>query len=133
MDKQIKNNFHGVGRRKSSVARVWVKSGSGEILINGKRYDSYFDTKHSKAKVILPGVVTGQIDAFDVNVNVYGGGKKSQADAVQLGISRALLSVDEKLRSVLRKHGLLTVDARIKERKKYGQKGARGKFQFVKR
>ena len=127
------NNFHGVGRRKSSVARVWLKSGKGDILINGKKYESYFDTKFSRDKIAYPGKVTGKANDFDVNVNVYGGGKNSQADAVKLGISRAMLDFDSGLRSVLRQHGLLTVDSRLKERKKYGQKAARRKFQFVKR
>jgi small subunit ribosomal protein S9 len=126
-------NFHGVGRRKSSVARVWVKDGKGEILVNGKKYDQYFDTKVSRDKVILPASVTGKSKDFDMNVNVYGGGKMSQADAIKLGISRALVDSDSNLRQVLRQYGLLTVDSRVKERKKYGQKGARRKFQFVKR
>ena len=126
-------NYHGVGRRKSSVARVWLKSGKGEILVNGKKYDTYFDTQVSKDRVVLPCKVTGKASDFDINVNVYGGGKMSQAGAVGLGISRAFLDADSNLRQVLRQHGLLTVDSRVKERKKYGQKGARRKFQFVKR
>lgn len=127
------NNFHGVGRRKSSVARVWLKKGDGNILVNGKRYDEYFDTQISKTKIVLPLSLTGNGNVVDINITVRGGGKKGQADAVQLGISRAFLAFNEELRGLLRKHGLLTVDSRLKERKKYGQKGARGKFQFVKR
>ena len=126
-------NFHGVGRRKSSVARVWMKNGKGEVLVNGKNYNEYFDTSISRDKIVFPGKVVGKGNEFDVNVNVYGGGKMSQADAIKLGISRAFLEIDSELRPILKKHGLLTVDARLKERKKYGQKGARRKFQFVKR
>ncbi|MBD3273208.1 30S ribosomal protein S9 [Candidatus Dependentiae bacterium] len=126
-------NFHGIGRRKSSIARVWLKSGKGEVLINGKKYNEYFDTKLSRDKVIFPGKVVGKDKEFDISVNVVGGGKKGQAEAVRLGISRAFLSFDENLKSILRKHDLLTVDSRVKERKKYGQRGARRKFQFVKR
>lgn len=127
------SNFHGVGRRKSSVARVWLKAGKGDISVNGTPYKTYFDTEFARLKVEQPFLVTGLQGKFDINVNTNGGGLVSQADAVKLGISRALLSGDENLRSELRKHGLLTVDARIKERKKYGQKAARRKFQFVKR
>lgn len=126
-------NFHGVGRRKSSVARVWMKNGKGEVLVNGKNYNEYFDTSISRDKIIFPGNLVGRGNEFDINVNVHGGGKKGQADAIKLGISRAFLKIDSELRPILKKHGLLTVDARLKERKKYGQKGARRKFQFVKR
>ncbi|MFH1461560.1 MAG: 30S ribosomal protein S9 [bacterium] len=126
-------NLHGVGRRKSSVARVWLKDGKGSVLINGKSYDEYFDTQITKERVVFPCKVTGNSKNFDINANVHGGGKKSQADAVRLGISRAFLEADPNLRKLLRQHGLLTVDSRLKERKKYGQKAARRKFQFVKR
>ena len=126
-------NFHGVGRRKRSVARVWMKLGKGEIVVNGKDYKNYFDTDFSRLKVVLPLKVTGNEKRFDINVNIFGGGMAGQADAIKLGISRALLDSDEKLRRALRTHKLLTVDSRVKERKKYGQKGARAKFQFVKR
>ncbi|KKP23879.1 MAG: 30S ribosomal protein S9 [candidate division TM6 bacterium GW2011_GWF2_28_16] len=127
------NNYHGVGRRKSSVARVWLKHGKGEIVVNGKSYDAYFDTQVTKDKIVLPSKVIGKASAFNIDVNVIGGGKKGQADAIKLAISRALLSLDPELRPVLREHNLLTVDSRLKERKKYGQKAARRKFQFVKR
>lgn len=126
-------NFHGVGRRKSSVARVWMKNGKGKILVNGKDFKEYFDTNISKDKIVFPGNVVGRGNEFDVNVNVFGGGKMSQADAIKLGISRAFLEIDSELRPILKKQGLLTVDSRLKERKKYGQKAARRKFQFVKR
>lgn len=127
------NNYHGVGRRKSSVARVWLKHGKGEILVNGKSYDAYFDTQVTKDKIVLPAKVIGKASAFNIEANVVGGGKKGQADAIKLAISRALLILDPSLKPTLREHNLLTVDSRLKERKKYGQKAARRKFQFVKR
>ncbi len=125
--------IHGVGRRKRSVARAWLKPGKGSIVVNGKDYTEYFDTDVTKNMILTPFKVVGKDKNFDVNVNVQGGGMVGQAQAIRLSFARALLSIDENLRSVLRKNGLLTVDARIKERKKYGQKGARAKFQFVKR
>lgn len=127
------NNFHGVGRRKRAVARVWMKAGRGKITVNGRDYKEYFCTDKSRLKIETPFKVTGLGKKFDVDVNIFGGGVIGQADAVKLGISRAILSSDENLRKVLRQHELLTVDSRVKERKKYGQRGARAKFQFVKR
>lgn len=125
---------HGVGRRKSSVARVWLRRGGGSITVNGKESNSYFDTDVTRRDVQTPFRVLPQLaKSFDILVNVKGGGSCSQAGAARLGIARALVSNDEELRIELRKHGLLTVDSRLKERKKYGQKGARAKFQFVKR
>jgi small subunit ribosomal protein S9 len=126
-------NIHGVGRRKQAVARVWMKPGSGKISINGKDYKKHFDTQVSRIKVEKPLSVTGLSNQFDISVNICGGGMSGQADAVKLGISRAILSSNEGLRKTLRQHNLLTVDSRVKERKKYGQRGARAKFQFVKR
>ena len=131
--KSAGQNFHGVGRRKRAVARVWMKSGKGKIAVNGKDYKEYFDTDKSRLKVELPFKVTGLESKFDINVNIFGGGMAGQADAVKLGISRAILATDESFRKTLRQYSLLTVDSRNKERKKYGQKGARAKFQFVKR
>lgn len=127
------HNFHGIGRRKSSVARVWMKSGSGKVTVNGKDYKKYFDTINTRLNVELPLKATGLAGKYDIEVNLCGGGKNGQSDAVKLAIARALLSTEEKLRKVLRQNALLTVDSRVKERKKYGQKGARKKFQFVKR
>ncbi len=127
------SNKHGVGRRKSSVARVWLKKGDGSITVNGKSYDKYFDTNEAKDIVTLPFQVLAMKKNFSVNVNVSGGGMVGQAGAVRLGISRALIEFDEKFRPLLKKYKLLNVDSRLKERKKYGQKGARRKFQFVKR
>ena len=131
--KQKGSTIHGVGRRKRSVARVWLKKGSGSITVNGKDYTSYFDTKMMN-DIVTTSLKVAELDkSFDVNVNVFGGGKKGQAEAIRLGTARAVLVSDEALRPLLKKNGLLTVDARNKERKKFGQKGARKKFQFTKR
>jgi len=124
---------HGVGRRKSAVARVWLRSGSGNIEVNGTDHIDYFDTDVNRSLVELPLKLTNSEKKFDLLVNVQGGGMAGQAGAVQLGIARALLETNEALKTILRQHGFLTVDSRVKERKKYGQKAARRKFQFVKR
>lgn len=126
--------LHGVGRRKKSVARVWLKrGGKGAIIVNGKNFENHFDTDITRSMIKIPLSVSKYETMFDIQVNVEGGGIVGQAGATQLGIARALLSFDENLRVVLRQNDLLTVDSRIKERKKYGQKAARRKFQFVKR
>ena len=127
------NTNHGVGRRKSAVARVWLKPGKGAISVNGLEHTTYFDTDVTRSKITVPLALTNHVKSFDIKVNVVGGGRTGQADAIKLGIARALLTVDDTLRPVLKKHGLLTVDARVTERKKPGQPGARKKFQFVKR
>lgn len=125
---------HGVGRRKSSVARVWLRAGRGEFLVNGKPVLSYFDTEVNRGSALAPWtLVPHLVKEFDTQVNVVGGGMNSQADAVKLGIARALIELRDDAREILRTEGLLTVDSRVKERKKYGQPGARRKFQFVKR
>ncbi len=125
---------HGVGRRKSSVARVWLRNGNGAFLINGREVLSYFDTEISRARALAAWTFLPHLSKeYDIEVNVIGGGVHSQADAVKLGVARALIEVRDDVREVLRTEGLLTVDSRIKERKKYGQRGARRKFQFVKR
>lgn len=125
---------HGVGRRKSAVARVWLRKGSGKIVVNQRDYTNYFDTLITQLDVATPlRVCKDAVTGLDFEINVKGSGLPAQAGAVRLGISRALVEFNESLRSVLREHGLLTVDSRIKERKKYGQKAARRKFQFVKR
>jgi len=124
---------HGVGRRKRAVARVWMRRGSGKMSVNGQDYTSYFDTTFAAATAATPFKVCPLGDSYDFHANVNGGGKMAQADAVKLGIARAFVDFDEDMKSPLRKSGLLTVDARKKERKKYGQRGARRKFQFVKR
>lgn len=123
---------HGVGRRKSSVARVYLRRGTGKIIVNEQEYASYFTTDIARLDAMKPFRAL-KITSYDVQADVNGGGINGQAGAVRLGISRALVSLDESIRSALRAEGLLTVDSRIKERKKYGQKAARRKFQFVKR
>lgn len=124
---------HGVGRRKSSVARVWLRRGAGKVRVNGSDIAEYFDTALTRKTATTALHVSPATSHFDVQVIVSGGGKVGQADAVKLAIARALVEQDETLRPTMRKEGLLTVDARVKERKKYGQRGARRKFQFVKR
>lgn len=124
---------HGVGRRKSAVARVWVRRGSGAIIINGTEYTEYFDTEVARLAASAPYRALPVSSNYDVDANVVGGGLSAQADALKLGIARAFVEIDETVRPLMRQHGLLTVDSRLKERKKYGQKGARRKFQFVKR
>jgi len=127
------SQIHGVGRRKKSVARVWMKPGKGKIEVNGQDYTSYFHTDFARQAVLMPLKVCGFNNMFDAKINCAGGGQTGQSDAAKLGIARALLSTDESLRRKLRESGLLTVDSRIKERKKPGQPAARKKFQFVKR
>jgi len=124
---------YGLGHRKTSRARVWLRRGTGKFLINKKQMADYFDTEVTRLDAATPFRVAPVVSNYDIEANVGGGGKCGQAGAVKLGIARALLEIDDSLRSTLRKHGLLTVDSRQKERKKYGQRGARRKFQFVKR
>lgn len=124
---------HAVGRRKTAVARVWFKRGTGKVVVNGENYADYFDTEIMRIDAYTPFRVCPVCTHYDVNALVNGGGLGAQAGAVRLGISRALLSLHEETRPTLRQNGLLTCDSRTKERKKYGQKAARRKFQFVKR
>lgn len=124
---------HGTGRRKSSVARAWFRRGRGAVSINEQDIKSYFDTAFDIETASTPMKVIPVSSNYDVQVTVAGGGKVSQAGAVSLAISRALLAMDENFRRELRKHHLLTVDDRVKERKKPGRKAARRSFQFVKR
>jgi small subunit ribosomal protein S9 len=126
--------FHAVGKRKTSVARVWMRPGEGRIMVNGRPLDEYFPREAWKVAVNTPLVVTETRGQFDILVNVVGGGLTGQADATRHGIARALLEVQsDRFRDPLKKAGLLTRDAREKERKKYGQRGARARFQFSKR
>ena len=125
--------FLGTGRRKTSVARVRIASGSGKITINGRAFDNYFPMETLRATVSGPLTITGTSDKIDVRVNVTGGGPNGQAGAVRHGISRALLQFDANLRPALKAEGFLTRDSRAKERKKYGQPGARKRFQYSKR
>jgi len=125
--------FYATGRRKTSVARVWMKPGTGEITINTRTMDEYFGRPTSKMVVRQPLELTDNIGKFDINVNVCGGGPSGQAGAIKHGITKALLEVDPELRASLKKAGFITRDSRIKERKKYGKRGARRSFQFSKR
>lgn len=125
--------FLGTGRRKTSVARVRLASGSGKITVNGRTFENYFPTDTLRGVITAPLARTETANKFDVNVNVSGGGPSGQAGAVRHGIARALLEVDANLRPALKAEGFLTRDPRMKERKKYGQPGARKRFQFSKR
>ena len=125
--------FLGTGRRKTAVARVRLASGSGKITVNGRAFDTYFPLETLRSTASQPLTVTGTSDKLDVKVNVTGGGPNGQAGAVRHGIARALLQFDANLRSSLKKEGFLTRDPRMRERKKYGQPGARKRFQFSKR
>ena len=127
------SRYYATGRRKNSIARVWMMPGSGKVTINDKTMDQYFGREVLKMIIRQPFEVTGTVDKFDVLVNVLGGGNSGQAGAIRHGISKALLEVDAESRIKLRKEGLLTRDPRAVERKKYGQKGARARFQFSKR
>lgn len=125
--------FYATGKRKTSIARVWIKPGSGEININKRTIDEYFGRPTSKMVVRQPLELTDNVGKFDVTVNVSGGGPSGQAGAIKHGITKALLEVHPELRAVLKKAGFITRDSRIKERKKYGRAAARASFQFSKR
>jgi len=125
--------IHKIGRRKASIARVYLSKGSGNVKINNKDLNNYFSTDGLKSKINLPFIITETIGKYDLSVNVSGGGNTGQADAIKLAVSRALCEVNEEYRPLLKKEGLLTRDSRVVERKKPGQKKARKKFQWVKR
>jgi small subunit ribosomal protein S9 len=125
--------YYGTGRRKSAIARVFLRPGTGNFIVNRKPHDVYFVTEQQRIAAKRPLTLTELTGNFDVLTTVRGGGVCAQADAVKMGISRALLEFNAELRKTLKADGLLTRDARIKERKKYGQKGARARFQFSKR
>ena len=126
-------SFYGTGKRKSSVARVWLKPGSGNIMVNNKTLDEYFGRETSKMIVRQPLELTENVGKFDIFVTVRGGGDSGQAGAIKHGITKALLEADLELRGTLKKAGFITRDSRIKERKKYGKAAARRSFQFSKR
>ena len=125
--------IHKIGRRKTAVARVYISKGKGNITVNKKDVNNYFPTATLQYKVNQPLALTNNEDNFDIKVNVFGGGATGQAEAVRLAISRALCEINEENRVVLKPEGLLTRDPRMVERKKFGQKKARKKFQFSKR
>jgi len=125
--------YQGTGRRKTSTARVYLRPGSGEIKINRREFDNYFPNETLRTIIRQPLLMTDTTNKFDIMVNVDGGGLSGQAGAVRHGITRALLEFNVDLRPTLKKAGFITRDPRGKERKKYGQKGARARFQFSKR
>lgn len=125
--------YYATGRRKSSVARVWLKPGEGKVRVNERPAEEYFGRPTLRMVIAQPFKVAGVEAKFDVVATVRGGGATGQAGALRLGISRALLQVGEEFRTTLKKAGFLTRDPRVKERKKYGQRGARARFQFSKR
>ena len=128
-----KTDFLGTGRRKPSVARVRLSAGTGKVSVNGRSLEEYFPLETQRSDVLLPLSITYTSSKLDVRINVCGGGMSGQAGAARHGISRALLNVDADLRPVLKSAGFLTRDQRMKERKKYGQPGARRRFQYSKR
>ena len=125
--------IHKIGRRKTSVARVYMSKGDQKNTVNGKSLEEYFPTPTLQSKIKKPLELTGNLTTYNIKVNVYGGGINGQAESIRLAISRALCEVNEEYRPVLKKEGLLTRDPRMVERKKFGQKKARKKFQFSKR
>ncbi|MGA3267061.1 MAG: 30S ribosomal protein S9 [Verrucomicrobiota bacterium] len=133
MATETKNEFLGTGRRKTAVARVRLATGTGKITVNGRSFDNYFALETLRATASQALSVTGTTEKLDVRVNVTGGGPNGQAGAVRHGIARALLHFDASLRGMLKAEGLLTRDPRMRERKKYGQPGARKRFQYSKR
>ncbi len=127
------NQFYGTGRRKTAAARVYMRPGAGHVKVNGRTLDEYFPNEVLKMVIKQPLLLTETVESFDIVVSVAGGGSAGQAGAIRHGISRALLIFNIELRDRLKSAGLLTRDPRKKERKKYGQKGARARFQFSKR
>lgn len=131
MDKE--KVYYATGRRKNAIARTWLKPGKGEIIVNNRAVDDYFPVESSKLILLQPFTITNNSGSFDVKVMVKGGGISGQIGAIRHGITRALIEADPDLRTVLKKAGFVKRDPRVKERKKYGQKGARARFQFSKR
>jgi len=127
------NTFYATGRRKTAIARTWIKPGSGEIVINNRPVKEYFPIETIRTDMIQPFKITNTFGSYDVKATVAGGGIAGQADAVRHGITRALVSVNPDFRLALKRAGFIKRDPRVKERKKYGQKGARARFQFSKR
>ena len=129
----FKDSKYATGRRKTSIAKVWLKKGTGKIHVNGKNYDTYFKRESHKTQVLRPFNLINQATSYDVKCNVRGGGATGQVGAMVLGISRALLQFDPSFKSTLKKEKLTTRDSRSVERKKYGHRKARRSFQFSKR
>lgn len=127
------NIFYATGKRKSSIAKVWLTPGKGKFIVNNKEMNEYFVQDSVQNMLTAPLSLVEKKDAFDIKITVLGGGVSGQAGAITLGLSRALLLVDADLRGILKDYGYLTRDSRMKERKKYGKKGARASYQFSKR
>jgi small subunit ribosomal protein S9 len=127
------DRFYATGKRKNAIARVWIKPGNGNIVVNERALDSYFGRQTSRMVILQPFELTQTAGRFDVMATVQGGGLSGQAGAIKHGLSKALLSVDPSFRSILKSAGFLTRDSRVKERKKYGKRAARASFQFSKR
>jgi small subunit ribosomal protein S9 len=127
------NTFYATGRRKTAISRTWIKPGSGEITINNRPVNEYFPIEATREEMIQPFKLTNTLGTYDVRATVVGGGIAGQAGAVRHGITRALVSANPDFRLTLKKAGFIKRDPRVKERKKYGQKGARARFQFSKR
>ncbi|WP_054031105.1 30S ribosomal protein S9 [Desulfatitalea tepidiphila] len=127
------NVYYATGKRKNAIARTWIKPGNGDISINGRSLEDYFKVYTAKTIIKQPLTLTNNQDKFDIKIKVLGGGTIGQAGAIRHGITKALMEFDPELRSVLKKAGFVRRDPREKERKKYGQKGARARFQFSKR
>jgi len=131
MDKE--NVYYATGKRKNAIARTWLMPGKGEITVNDRPADDYFKVGSARALLMQPLVLTNTAESYDVKVRVLGGGFSGQAGAIRHGITKALINVNPDFRPALKKAGFVRRDARVKERKKYGQKGARARFQFSKR
>ena len=127
------NVYYATGKRKSAIARTWLTPGNGEIIINNRSIDDYFKVGTAKTVMLQPMTLTNTLGSYDVKVRVSGGGFLGQAGAIRHGITRALLQIDPDFRTSLKRAGFVTRDPRVKERKKYGQRGARARFQFSKR
>ena len=127
------DSYYATGKRKTAIARTWLKPGDGEIFINNRPVDDYFKVETAKRVMTQPLVLTNTLGSYDIKVTVKGGGILGQAGAIRHGITRALITANPDLRRRLKKAGLVRRDSRIKERKKYGQRGARARFQFSKR
>ncbi|MGB5423623.1 MAG: 30S ribosomal protein S9 [Desulfobacterales bacterium] len=127
------NIYYATGRRKTAIARTWVKPGNGDVTINDRPIDDYFKLESAKTEMLQPFVITNTSGKYDVRVRVLGGGVNGQSGAIRLGITKALMQIDPDLRQPLKRAGFVKRDPRAKERKKYGQRGARARFQFSKR
>ena len=127
------NIYYATGRRKTAIARTWVKPGNGDVTINDRPIDDYFKLESAKTEMLEPFVITNTSGKYDVRVRVLGGGVNGQSGAIRLGITKALIQIDPDFRQPLKRAGFVKRDPRAKERKKYGQRGARARFQFSKR